>query len=162
MRRIHLGVLVLAASMPGVCPGSARAQEGNLGVLTVPGSGDWSALAIEAMNVEVTISGRHARTSVTQVFRNHYSWQTEGRYRFTLPEGAAISRLAMDVAGVMMEGELVEKRRRCLPSANMELVQRGEVVDGHRLRRLAGVRDRRLDGGDETAMRVMSGYGGFR
>src|SRR5690606_30661224 len=48
---------------------------------------------------------------VTQVFKNHLSRQIEGTYEFQLPEGAAISRLAMDVNGVMMEGELVERER---------------------------------------------------
>ncbi len=63
------------------------------------------------LSVEVTIVGRLARTQVTQVFWNDLPRQTEGRYTFVLPDGASISRLAMDVNGKMMEGELVTRER---------------------------------------------------
>lgn len=85
---------------------------GNFATLTVLGeTGAQVPLSIESVDVEVTIEGHMARTQVTQVFRNHRPQQTEGTYEFTLPDGAAISRLAMDVEGVMMEGELVERER---------------------------------------------------
>lgn len=78
--------------------------------LTVPSEdGKPAPLAIESVAVSVEVRGRMARTEVTQIFRNHLPRQSEGTYAFTLPEGAAISRLAMDVEGKMMEGELVER-----------------------------------------------------
>ncbi len=45
------------------------------------------------------------------MFKNHQPRQLEGTYRFMLPAGAAIARLAMDVNGQMMEGEIVEREK---------------------------------------------------
>ncbi len=70
-----------------------------------------NALALEVLDVKVTVLGRLARTEVTQIFRNTLPRVVEGTYRMTLPDAAVISRLAMDVDGVMTEGELVEKER---------------------------------------------------
>ena len=87
-------------------------EPGNLGLLTVPGENSKETpLSIRSVDVRVEVEGRLARTVVEQVFRNHTARQTEGTYSFTLPEGASISRLAMDVEGKMMEGELVERER---------------------------------------------------
>ncbi|MEE2755153.1 MAG: VIT domain-containing protein [Myxococcota bacterium] len=87
-------------------------QPGNFGVLTVPTQdGRRALLTIKSTDVKVQIEGRLAKTVVTQVFQNHQTQQTEGTYQFTLPADAAISRLAMDVEGKMMEGELVERAR---------------------------------------------------
>ena len=87
-------------------------QPGNFGVLTVPThDGQRALLTIKSTDVKVEIEGRLAKTVVTQVFQNHKNQQTEGTYKFTLPADAAISRLAMDVEGKMMEGELVERAR---------------------------------------------------
>ena len=85
--------------------------KGSFASLRVPNEGSDEPLSIESLSVSVTIEGRMARTEVTQVFRNHLSRQTQGTYEFTLPANAAISKLAMDVEGKMMEGELVERER---------------------------------------------------
>lgn len=69
------------------------------------------ALQLEELDVKVRVLGRLARTSVTQVYRNTLMRSVEGRYEMQLPDAAVISRLAMDVDGVMTEGELVEKER---------------------------------------------------
>jgi len=85
---------------------------GNFGTLTVHDErGEPERLSIKSVEVKVEVHGRMARTEVTQVFHNHTPFQTEGTYEFTLPAGAAISRLAMDVEGTLMEGELVERER---------------------------------------------------
>ncbi|CAM9766471.1 unnamed protein product, partial [Laminaria digitata] len=68
-------------------------------------------LAVSKLDVEVFLDGRMARTTVEQVFYNHTDRQTEGTYSFALPEGASLSRLAMDVEGKMVEGELVEREK---------------------------------------------------
>ena len=89
-------------------------EPGSFATLTVPADteeGEPQHLSIDNLSVKVTVQGRMARTEVTQVFRNHTARQTEGTYTFTLPEGASVSRLAMDVEGKMMEGELVERER---------------------------------------------------
>lgn len=69
------------------------------------------ALRLEELDVKVQVLGRLARTSVTQVYRNTLMRRVEGSYQMQLPDAAVISRLAMDVEGVMTEGELVEKER---------------------------------------------------
>ncbi len=89
-------------------------DQGNFAILTVPPGPNQTEpqlLSIKSLQVEVELIGRMARTQVTQVFHNHTDRQTEGNYEFTLPAGAAISRLAMDVEGKMMEGELVEREK---------------------------------------------------
>lgn len=83
----------------------------SVGTLSVRNGDTPQALSIERTSVKVEIVGRMARTEVTQVFRSHLTRQSEGEYRFTLPDGASVSRLAMDVEGRMMEGELHEKKR---------------------------------------------------
>ncbi|MCC7069805.1 MAG: AgmX/PglI C-terminal domain-containing protein [Deltaproteobacteria bacterium] len=92
----------LVDAMPIEAPASLPA----LDVAGVP-----SGLSLEVLDVKVTVLGRLARTEVTQVFRNALPHVVEGTYRMTLPDAAVISRLAMDVEGVMTEGELVEKER---------------------------------------------------
>jgi Ca-activated chloride channel homolog len=88
------------------------APQGNVASLTVVGAeGKPEPLSIDSMEVTVRLEGRLARTEVKQVFRNHLDRQTEGSYELHLPDGAAISRLAMDVDGKMVEGELVERER---------------------------------------------------
>lgn len=90
-------------------------EQGNFATLTVktgpPEAPTQQPLSIKALSVKVEIVGRLARTEVTQIFHNHLSQQTEGTYAFTLPAGAAVSRLAMDVDGRLMEGELVEREK---------------------------------------------------
>ncbi len=103
--------LDVISSSPAAQSGQKR-NRANLGSLQVAGDrGEFRPLSFESLDVEVRIVGRLARTRVTQVFRNHLHRQTEGKYEFQLPEGAAISRLAMDVEGKMMEGELVGRHR---------------------------------------------------
>lgn len=85
---------------------------GSIATLTVVNpEGKPEPLTIETLEVTVRLEGRLARTEVKQVFRNHLDRQTEGSYELQLPDGAAISRLAMDVDGKMVEGELVERER---------------------------------------------------
>ena len=110
---IERSTLEASANVLGVDIASWKTEtpKGNFASLRVPNEGKDEPLSIESLSVSVTIEGRMARTEVKQVFRNHLSQQTEGTYEFTLPANAAISRLAMDVEGKMMEGELVERER---------------------------------------------------
>lgn len=68
-------------------------------------------LEVKTLDVDVLLIGRTSRTIVRQVFKNHTDRRTEGTYEFTLPEGAVLSRLAMNVGDKMMEGELVEREK---------------------------------------------------
>ncbi len=87
------------------------AVSANFASLFIPSSGGAERLSFKSLRVQVDVDGRMARTQVTQIFHNHTGRRTEGTYEMTLPEGASISRLAMDVEGRMMEGELVERDR---------------------------------------------------
>jgi len=86
--------------------------QGHFGRLEIPlSNGKKLSLKTRSLSVKVTVRGRIARTEVTQLFYNPLPRQTEGALTFRLPYGAAITRLAMDVNGKMMEGELVERTR---------------------------------------------------
>ena len=68
-------------------------------------------LEIRSQQVRVTIRDGVARTTVDQRFFNPSSAQVEGYYWFTVPEGAAVDRFALDVNGVMVDGEVVERKQ---------------------------------------------------
>lgn len=102
------------AALESVTPTSFETS--NVGSLRIPQPSDampsqQAPLKVESLDVKVITVGRMARTEVTQVFRNHTDQETEGTYSFMLPEGASLSRLAMDVEGKMVEGELVEREK---------------------------------------------------
>ncbi len=102
-------------------PITANAQEiaripnlppGHFGQLVIPTEkGQKLALKTTKLNVSVKLEGRIARTQVEQVFYNPTLRQTEGTFTFRLPYGAAITRLAMEINGKLVEGELVERTR---------------------------------------------------
>ena len=68
-------------------------------------------LEIRAQAVRVVIRDGVARTTVDQRFFNPSSTPMEGYYWFTIPEGAAVDRFALDVNGTLMEGEMIERKQ---------------------------------------------------
>jgi Ca-activated chloride channel family protein len=58
----------------------------------------------------VEIIGQAARTSVDQVFINHFGRDIEGTYIFPVPEGAAVSDFAMFIGGERVKGEILDSR----------------------------------------------------
>ncbi|MEJ2385112.1 MAG: VIT domain-containing protein [Xanthomonadales bacterium] len=70
-----------------------------------------AALRAVALNtaIDVEVTGLLARVTVTQVFRNTGPDWAEARYRFPLPEGAAVDRLLIEAGGRLLEGEIREK-----------------------------------------------------
>ncbi|MBN1773541.1 MAG: FecR domain-containing protein [Deltaproteobacteria bacterium] len=68
-------------------------------------------LTLEKHDVRVRIQGPVARTEVEEVFKNDTNQQLEGVYRFPLPPGASIARLALEVDGKLEEGAFVESER---------------------------------------------------
>ncbi len=68
-------------------------------------------LVVEAARYEVTVSGFAARTRATLTFRNDLPRVLEGELVFPLPEGALVSGFALDVAGHMTDGVVVEAQR---------------------------------------------------
>jgi tetratricopeptide (TPR) repeat protein len=63
------------------------------------------------MNVSVMIRDGVARTTVDQRFFNPGSSPVEGYYWFTIPEGAAVDRFALEVNSVLLDGEVVERKQ---------------------------------------------------
>ena len=68
-------------------------------------------LAIASHRISVRIVGNVARTEVEEVFRNDSDVELEGIYRFPMPPGASIARLALDVNGAMEEAAFVPRER---------------------------------------------------
>jgi hypothetical protein len=69
---------------------------------------DGSGLALTQFAAEAVIHGPLAFTELHLAFHNPEDRQIEGRFSVTLPEDAAISRLAMKIDGRWQEGEVVE------------------------------------------------------
>lgn len=61
--------------------------------------------------VKVRIAGNVARTEIDETFTNDTNDELEGIYRFPLPPGAQIERLALEVDGKLVEGEFVDKQK---------------------------------------------------
>jgi tetratricopeptide (TPR) repeat protein len=71
---------------------------------------DGSGLQLTRFAAEAVVHGPLAFTELRLVFHNPEDRQIEGRFSVTLPEDAAISRLAMNIDGRWQEGEVVEKQ----------------------------------------------------
>ncbi|HTM23101.1 MAG TPA: VIT and VWA domain-containing protein, partial [Kofleriaceae bacterium] len=68
-------------------------------------------LPLRRLDVDIHIDNQVARVALDQTFFNPRQQQLEGVYRLTLPPGAAISRQAMFVDGVLRESAIVERQR---------------------------------------------------
>lgn len=68
-------------------------------------------LALVDQRVNVSISGRIARTEIEQTFYNEAPEVLEGTYRFPLPADASISGLSLLVGNTWMDAEMLEKQR---------------------------------------------------
>ncbi|MEL6181367.1 MAG: VIT domain-containing protein, partial [Myxococcota bacterium] len=66
---------------------------------------------LRMLDVDVTLRGRIAETTLTWVVENPTASATEEQFAIELPRSAAVTRLAMDVEGVMTEGELLPQTR---------------------------------------------------
>ena len=86
-----------------------------IGTLTarVPGSGKKNETALDLVNHTANVSIREgiALTNVEEAFTNRSGRTVEATYKFLLPSGASITRLALDVNGRIEEGEVLEKKR---------------------------------------------------
>ena len=65
-------------------------------------------IQIKSHQVETTIDGQSATTTVTQTFYNPNNWQLEGTYMFPLPEEAAINEFRMTMNDKLVKGELLD------------------------------------------------------
>jgi tetratricopeptide (TPR) repeat protein len=66
-------------------------------------------LAIERLDVRVTIEGEFATTEVDEVFANPTSDTVEGIFAFRTPEGATLGRFGVDRDGELVWGRVKEK-----------------------------------------------------
>ncbi|MCP4449257.1 MAG: VWA domain-containing protein, partial [Myxococcales bacterium] len=71
---------------------------------------DWP-MALQNHKVTVRLVGNVARTEIEETFRNDSKTVLEGVYKFPLPAGAQIDKLALDVDGRFEEGAIVDKDR---------------------------------------------------
>ena len=67
-------------------------------------------LSVKSHHVRVEIVGQVAKTSVDQVFLNHFSRDIEGTYIFPVPEGASVSDFAMFIGDERVRGEILDSR----------------------------------------------------
>lgn len=87
-----------AASAPAVAPITFEDADGQ-------------ALILEELTARTAIHGMLSLTELELRFRNPQARVIEGRFTATLPADASISRLAKEVNGHLMEGEVVERLR---------------------------------------------------
>ena len=67
-------------------------------------------LSVKYHHVKVEIIGQVAKTSVDQVFINHFGRDIEGTYIFPVPEGASVSDFAMYIGNERVRGEILDSR----------------------------------------------------
>lgn len=93
----------------------AEAPASGLGELRAkrPGRQDEKdhAVSLQKHAVKVRIAGNVARTEIDETFSNDTDDELEGIYRFPLPPGAQIERLALEVDGKLLDGEFVDKAK---------------------------------------------------
>jgi len=97
------GLAVLLAAAPGL-----RA-DGFIIPNPRPGQ-DIPPLSVKYHRVKVEIVNQVAKTSVDQVFVNHFGRDIEGTYIFPVPEGASVSDFAMYVGNERVQGEILDSR----------------------------------------------------
>ncbi len=69
------------------------------------------AVRLQAHDVKIRVAGTVARTEIDETFFNDTDDVLEGVYRFPLPPGAEIERLALEVDGKMIDGEFTDKAK---------------------------------------------------
>lgn len=93
----------------------AEAPASGLGELRAkrPGRTDEKdrAVRLAKHGVKVRVAGNVARTEIDETFANDTDDELEGIYRFPLPPGAQIERLALEVDGKLLDGEFIDKAK---------------------------------------------------
>lgn len=89
----------------------ALAQEIPMPTLVVPAEEKAEPLKLSAVKTEIRILGYLAETKMTMTFFNPNHRVLAGDLYFPLPEGATVSGYALDVAGAMVDGVVVEKQK---------------------------------------------------
>jgi hypothetical protein len=69
------------------------------------------AVRLARHDVKIRIVGNVARTEIDETFANDTDQELEGLYRFPLPSGALIEKLALEVDGRIVDGSFVDKSK---------------------------------------------------
>ena len=72
-------------------------------------SGRAIPLIIDRYHIKVAINNRLTKTKIDQVFTNPNNFEIDGIYIFPVPDGAALSNLALSVDGQPVSGELLSQ-----------------------------------------------------
>lgn len=88
------------------------AEPSGIGTLeTRDPAGAIALLTLNRLDIRATVAGDMVATTVEHTFHNPTEETLEGTFRFPLPEGAALTGLAMMIGGSWMDGELVERAK---------------------------------------------------
>ncbi|MGO9309561.1 MAG: VIT domain-containing protein [Spirochaetia bacterium] len=105
-RAVWLAALLAAVALPGIC-----AADGLIVIDDPPqapaGHFSFAPLEVSYHHVAVAVTELVAVTTVDEEFYNPNRERLEGTYIFPLPQGAHIDRFSMDIAGKMMDAELL-------------------------------------------------------
>ncbi len=106
----HLkGLAVLAALVALAAAAPALRADGFIIPNARPGE-TVPPLSVKYHRVNVEIIDQVAKTSVDQVFVNHFGRDIEGTYIFPVPEGASVSDFAMFIGNERVKGEILDSR----------------------------------------------------
>jgi hypothetical protein len=86
-------------------------KHGGGSLIAVDPDGQEAKLALRKFHLDVHVEDGFARTTIDQTYFNHMTSRLEGTFYFPLPPDASLSRLAMYVDGVRMEGGVLERDR---------------------------------------------------
>ena len=106
-RRLFEGFVLLAA-LAAAAP--ALRADGFIIPDRRPGGPPVPPLSVKYHRVKVDIVDQVARTSIDQVFVNHFGRDIEGTYIFPVPDGASVSDFAMFVGNERIKGEILDRR----------------------------------------------------
>lgn len=116
MKPLRFSHLPLLAALIGLSATAAQAQlkiatgqeavESPFSLTAADGTG----LELVSLEARAVVDGPLAFSEVHLTFENPQPRVMEGHFKVTMPDGAAISRFAMEINGRWMEGEVVEKQ----------------------------------------------------
>jgi Ca-activated chloride channel family protein len=108
IRRRFEGFVILAALAALAAAAPALRADGFIIPDRRPGGPPVPPLSVKYHRVKVDIVDQVARTSIDQVFVNHFGRDIEGTYIFPVPEGASVSDFAMFVGSERVQGEILD------------------------------------------------------
>jgi hypothetical protein len=97
-----------ALEIPEEAPAIARVRSVKSAPMSLTAS-DGTGLRLGHLSAKTIVDEPLAYTELHLVFHNPEDRVLEGRFRITLPEGAAVSRFAMRIGEIWQEGEMLPK-----------------------------------------------------